>query len=536
MASDSSADDEGTPLLAASAYPESVVPDDSSSASPRDESQGNQPPARVVNRLYISHFLSTWNSRVFEFGAVLYLASIFPGTLLPMSVYALARGASAILFSPAVGQYIDTNNRLQVVRLSIVLQRLVVAGSCVVFYILAIDLPLAHGAKTGLLVLLALLACVEKLCAIMNLVSVERDWVVVVAEKDQAALRGQLICAILFILLTVNSVINAQMRRIDLICKLMGPLFIALIDSVSAEAAILVNLGMNIASVVVEYFAIAKVYYEVSELQQPKTKPREETLDGTPEHEGRSTHNWRHVQKVIQKSTQDFGLYFHHPAFLPSFAGALLYLTVLSFAGQMVTYLLSAGYNATQIGIARTLSVAFEVLATWLAPWLMGRIGPIRAGIWLASWQMVCLAAGIAVFWALFNRPTISASGLVGGTILSRVGLRGFDLCTQIIIQEDVEATHRGSFSSVEAAWQNAFELCSYVSTIIFSRPEQFKWPTLLSVVAVVTAVVLYTIFVYLRRGHLVHLSKWMLIMGSQKGKQRSREQGLERIASSSHV
>jgi iron-regulated transporter 1 len=228
-----------------------------------------------------------------------------------------------------------------------------------------------------------------------------------------------------------------------------------------------------------------------------------------PEHESRlANHSWR-VRKVIQRSARDFDLYFHRPAFLPSFAGALLYLTVLSFAGQMVTYLLSAGYNATQIGVVRTLSVVFEVLATWLAPWLMERIGPIRAGIWLASWQMICLVAGMAVFWAFFDRPTISASGLVGGTILSRIGLRGFDLCTQIIIQEvshlqllfhsyrssicvrfplavpprltelcctqDVEAAHRGSFSSVEAAWQNAFELCSYVSTVIFSRPEQFN-------------------------------------------------------------
>src|SRR5882757_1313027 len=74
---------------------------------------------QIRYRLYVSHFLSTWNSRVFEFGAVLYLATIFPGTLLPMSVYALTRGTSAILFSPAVGQYIDTGNRLQVVRLSI---------------------------------------------------------------------------------------------------------------------------------------------------------------------------------------------------------------------------------------------------------------------------------------------------------------------------------------------------------------------------------------------------------------------------------
>jgi iron-regulated transporter 1 len=75
--------------------------------------------ATIAYRLYISHFLSTWNSRVFEFGAVLYLASIYPGTLLPMSVYALSRGLAAILFAPAVGHYIDTGNRLHVVRLSI---------------------------------------------------------------------------------------------------------------------------------------------------------------------------------------------------------------------------------------------------------------------------------------------------------------------------------------------------------------------------------------------------------------------------------
>lgn len=74
---------------------------------------------RVVGRLYKSHFLSTWISRVFEFGAVLYLAAIYPGTLLPMSVYAFLRGLSAIVFAPAVGHSIDTGNRLRVVRLSI---------------------------------------------------------------------------------------------------------------------------------------------------------------------------------------------------------------------------------------------------------------------------------------------------------------------------------------------------------------------------------------------------------------------------------
>jgi iron-regulated transporter 1 len=75
--------------------------------------------ANLHHALYVSHFLSTCNPRIFEFGAVLFLADLFPGTLLPASVYALVRAASAIILSPAVGHYVDTGNRLQVVRLSI---------------------------------------------------------------------------------------------------------------------------------------------------------------------------------------------------------------------------------------------------------------------------------------------------------------------------------------------------------------------------------------------------------------------------------
>ncbi len=49
--------------------------------------------------------------------------------------------------------------------------------SCAIFYLLAVQMPLGHGSETGMLVLLTCLACVEKLNSIMNLVSVERDWV-----------------------------------------------------------------------------------------------------------------------------------------------------------------------------------------------------------------------------------------------------------------------------------------------------------------------------------------------------------------------
>lgn len=233
--------------------------------------------------------------------------------------------------------------------------------------------------------------------------------------------------------------LNSQMRRIDLFCKLLGPLFIALIDGYSTQLAILVNLGMNIASVVVEYFAIAQVYYGVPELQERKKGSRRSSAansqDASATDCGRISRIASNIGAVFQRTVVDFKQYFNHRAFLPSFSGALLYFTVLSFSGQMVTYLLDAGYDSTQIGVARTLSVVFEMLATWVAPWLIGKIGPVRAGLWLVNNQVTMLVAGTALFWTYDRNPLASATGLVGGTILSRLGLRGFDLCAQIIVQ-----------------------------------------------------------------------------------------------------
>lgn len=140
-------------------------------------SAAHRVPERIARRLYVSHILSTWNSRVFEFGAVLYLAAIFPSTLFPLSVYAFTRGAAAIFFAPLIGQYIDTRDRLQVVRVSIMTQRLAVAASCTLFFLLGRNVFSDVAGKICMLTLLAFLACVEKLFAILNFVSVEKDWV-----------------------------------------------------------------------------------------------------------------------------------------------------------------------------------------------------------------------------------------------------------------------------------------------------------------------------------------------------------------------
>lgn len=143
---------------------------------------GGAPPAEVPNsiafRLYTSHFLSTWNSRLFEFGAALFLTSIFPGTLLPVSVYSLVRNAGYIIFAQPLGAWINKGNRLNIIRTSIVAQRLPVAASCALLLVLELKGgTLGYRRDDGIFAVIVLLAVVEKLASTMNTISVERDWV-----------------------------------------------------------------------------------------------------------------------------------------------------------------------------------------------------------------------------------------------------------------------------------------------------------------------------------------------------------------------
>lgn len=106
----------------------------------------------------------------------------------------------------------------------------------------------------------------------------------------------------------------------------------------------------------------------------------------------------------------------------------------------MITYLISVGYSSLSVGIARVGSSIFEISATWAAPLLMKKIGVVRAGIWSLAWQMACLAGALgwylSDFQGLGTNSIFSATGLAIGVALSRMGLWGYDLSAQNIIQD----------------------------------------------------------------------------------------------------
>ncbi|KAH7138388.1 Ferroporti-1 [Dendryphion nanum] len=448
----------------------------------------NEKSARsILWRLYISHTLSTWNARMFEFGAVIFLATIFPQTLFYTSLYALFRSATATLLSSWIGTLVDCTNRLTVVRHSIVYQRCSVACSCLILHVL-LQRKEQRSVTLACFAVAVGLACLEKLAFIANTISIERDWIIVVSD----ALGSE------------RQDLNSSMRRIDLVCKLLAPLCISLVDGYSTKVAIWVVFGLNATSVLVEYFAIAQVFSAVPTLGQRHTPTR---AAAQPPH-GSMQETRTNVLAYLASLLKPWNEYFRNPAFLVSLALSLLYLTVLSFASQMTTYLLTLGYTSFHVSTMRLLAVILELSATCAAPVLISRIGAVRAGLWFSQEQLLTSALAVGLYSAIGVHSKIAGAALAVGIALSRIGLWGFDLCAQFLIQDNVPEASRGKFSANEAALQNLFELGSFAITMIFPRPEQFKIPVYVSVGAITISAIIFAGFVRKKRGHLLHTSR----------------------------
>jgi iron-regulated transporter 1 len=370
-------------------------------------------------KLYISHALSTWNSRTFEFAAVLFIALAAPRTLLYSSLYATLRALSAVLLSARIGALLDRANRLSAIRCTIILQRVPVALSCLLFVALVRSSGAASPWFPVVLACATVLACVEKLATVANTVAVERDWVLVVADSLGVERR----------------VLNANMRRIDLACKLSAPVLISFVQSYSTELAIVSVLAMNCASVLVEYFAIYQAYSAIPELAT-RYAPVEDLEPSENPNASQKGDQSKSNASSLTAAFKPWISYVRSPVFLPSLSLSLLYLTVLSVGVQYQTYMLSIGFSAIEVSLFRLAAGISEILATFLTPALMKRAGGIRTGLWSINWQLLSLFAGLGAFVSFPGNYKIMGVGLSVGIILSRLGLWGVDLAVQDIVQE----------------------------------------------------------------------------------------------------
>ncbi|GJM98173.1 hypothetical protein PR202_ga15158 [Eleusine coracana subsp. coracana] len=433
--------------------------------------------------------------RMWEFSVGLYMIRIWPGSLLFTAIYGVVESSSVAVFGPMVGTLVDKLTYLQILGLWLLVQSLsfIVAGvsvTALLFY---------DGLKaTNFRVFLALVivtnvsGALAALSTLAGTILIEREWVVVIASGHPPA-----------VLTGINSVV----RRIDLSCKLLAPVFSGFVISfVSAQASAAVLALWNVASVGVEYWLFVSVYNGVPALADSNRRQRvrrvaDAALPAPADWRARLTE-----QLSIIPCWESWVVYVRQDVALPGVALAILYFSVLSFGTLMTATLDWMGIPAYVISLARGFSAVVGIGATLLYPAVHAWVSTLRTGLWSIWMQWCCLVVSVASIWA--GSSWASAWMLMAGVAASRLGLWMFDLAVMQLMQDGVPESERCVVGGVQNSLQSVFDLLTYIMGIVISDPRDFSQLVVLSFFLVTCAAAMYTMHVYRVRKHLFHLDK----------------------------
>ncbi|KAL7265635.1 hypothetical protein ACSBR1_003426 [Camellia fascicularis] len=436
-------------------------------------------PSSLLIYLYVGHFLARWGARMWEFSVGLYMIDVWPDSLLLAALYGVVESASAVMFGPLIGQWVDKLPYVKVIQIWLLTQNLsfIVAGGSVIALLVYSDLTFTNFMVfVSLVLVINLSGALGMLSTVAGTILIEREWVVVISEGHAPEYLTQM---------------NSVIRRIDLICKLFAPVVTGFIISfVSLKAAALALSIWNTLSVCLQYWLLMSVYNGIPSLSERNQKRVTRQLpmpeeSPSPSQEQRSflsntengselskTNGKRTISKWFSKSPyiSAWRVYLQQDVVLPGVALALLYFTVLSFGTLMTATLEWEGIPAYVIGIARGVSATIGIGATFLYPILQSRISTLRTGIWSIWSQWTCLLVCIASIWVQNN--LVSAYMLMGGVAASRLGLWMFDLSVVQQMQDQVPESDRIVVGGVQNSIQSVLDLMTYVMGVIISNPQ----------------------------------------------------------------
>jgi hypothetical protein len=135
----------------------------------RARTQDDQPMQSKLWPFYLSHLLSAWGDKMWEFSVPFILLGLNrPDTMSFVGVYAICTGVANILFGPIIGYLVDKYPRLQTVIVTLVLQNVLISISFLLLYAV-LSLSSSSGA-----VGCALISGVVTFCAAASLASTAR--------------------------------------------------------------------------------------------------------------------------------------------------------------------------------------------------------------------------------------------------------------------------------------------------------------------------------------------------------------------------
>ncbi|KAM9664759.1 ferroportin isoform 2-T2 [Trichechus inunguis] len=357
--------------------------------------------------LYVSHSLSTWGDRMWHFAVSVFLVELYGNSLLLTAVYGLVVAGSVLVLGAIIGDWVDKNPRLKVAQTSLVVQNVSVTLCGIILMMVFLHknelLTMYHGwVLTSCYILIITIANIANLASTATTITIQRDWIVVVAGEDRSKLADM----------------NATIRRIDQLTNILAPMAVGQIMTFGSPV---IGCGFisawNLMSMCVEYFLLWKVYQktpalavkaafkvEEAELKQlnvhkdTEPKPLEGTRlmgDKDPdilelEHKQEPSCASQ-IAEPFRTFRDGWVSYYNQPIFLAGLGLAFLYMTVLGFDCITTGYAYTQGLSGSILSILMGASAITGITGTVAFTCLRRKCGLVRTGLISGFAQLSCL-------------------------------------------------------------------------------------------------------------------------------------------------
>ncbi|XP_026000127.1 solute carrier family 40 member 1 [Astatotilapia calliptera] len=523
--------------------------------------------------IYMGHALSTWGDRMWNFAVAVFLVELYGNSLLLTAVYGLVVAGSVLLLGAIIGDWVDKNPRLKVAQTSLLVQNSCVIA-CGVLLMLVFQFKdqlteLYNGwILTTCYILVITIANIANLASTAMSITIQRDWVVVVAGQDSSKLADM----------------NATVRIIDQLTNILAPM---LVGQIMAFGSHFVGCGFisgwNLCSMCVEYALLWKVYQKTPALavkagqkeQQQELKQLSPTKDlengQSPEESSQPLMNETSVvaksdspkqrsccyqmAEPVRTFKAGWVAYYNQNIFFAGLSLAFLYMTVLGFDCITTGYAYTQGLNGSVLSLLMGASAISGICGTVAFTWVRKKCGLIRTGFISGMAQLSCLILcvisvftpgspfdlSVSPFQDLYTHligektlpeavhsltggnitmpttaaPTqelppmqsyMSVSLLFAGVIAARVGLWSFDLTVTQLIQENVIESERGVINGVQNSMNYLLDLLHFIMVILAPNPEAFGLLVIISVSFVAMGHMMYFRFAFRSLGNRLFL------------------------------
>ncbi|XP_053184680.1 solute carrier family 40 member 1 [Scomber japonicus] len=369
--------------------------------------------------IYMGHALSTWGDRMWNFAVAVFLVELYGNSLLLTAVYGLVVAGSVLLLGAIIGDWVDRNPRLKVAQTSLLVQNscVIVCGILlmVVFHFKEQLVELYNGwVLTTCYILVITVANIANLASTATSITIQRDWVVVVAGQDSSRLADM----------------NATVRIIDQLTNILAPM---LVGQIMAFGSHFVGCGFisgwNLCSMCVEYALLWKVYQKTpalavkagqKEQQQQELKqlshPKEVESGQSPEDSSQPLMNEAavvaksdspkqqgccyQISEPLRTLKAGWVAYYNQNIFFAGLSLAFLYMTVLGFDCITTGYAYTQGLNGSVLSLLMGASAISGICGTVAFTWVRKKCGLIRTGFISGIAQLSCLVLCVVSVFA----------------------------------------------------------------------------------------------------------------------------------------